>query len=160
MLALAILFLCGIEEVLQLEYSRMEINIFAVLVSAVLAMVAGAVWYGPLFGEAWLKVIGATKLDIAEREKMQKEAGPLYAIQFALALVQFFVLGLLVSGQGFVQGLLTALVMLLAFVVPTLAGCAMWTTDSSKVKWSRFGIQSGYQLVVFVIAATVLILWA
>ncbi len=41
------------------------INYWAVISCALVAMVVGAMWYGPLFGRAWLKVIGATASDLA-----------------------------------------------------------------------------------------------
>ena len=71
----------------------MEINYIAILVAAVLAMTIGAIWYGPLFGNKWLEIIGASDADKAAREKMKKEAGKLYIVQFLLSLLQKFLKG-------------------------------------------------------------------
>lgn len=129
----------------------MEINYIAILVGAILSMVVGAIWYGPLFGKKWLEIIGANKEDLAAREKMKKSAGPLYLIQFVLTFFQVLVLAHLIADTTKVSGLERALWIWAAFIMPTIAGTAMWNNDSKKVSWARFLIQSGYQLVIFII---------
>ena len=47
----------------------LELNYVAVLVCAVVSMVVGAVWYGPLFGKQWMEVIGINAKDKKAREK-------------------------------------------------------------------------------------------
>ncbi len=137
----------------------MEINYWAVLVCGVLAMVIGSIWYGPLFGKRWLQVIGATELDLERRKQMQREAAPLYVIQFALALLQAWVLAYYIVGWKDAPGVENALWIWAAFVVPTLAGTSMWNNDPTKVKWARFLIQGGYQLVLFIAFGLVLGMW-
>lgn len=138
----------------------MEINYLAVIVASVLAMIVGAIWYGPLFGNKWMEVIGATDLDKQKREEMQKGATKLYLIQFLLTVFQVLVLAHLINDTDTVGGLQRALWIWAAFVIPTLAGTAMWNNDSSKIAWSRFLIQSGYQLSIFVIFGLILQYWA
>lgn len=137
----------------------MEINYFAVLVCGVLAMVLGYIWYGPLFGKKWLEVIGATDLDLEKRREMQKRAGKLYFIQFALALFQVWVLANYIKGWQEASGVENALWIWAAFVVPTLAAGSMWNNDSAKVSWARFLIQAGYNLVLFVLFGLILGAW-
>lgn len=137
----------------------MEINYMAVLACGVIAMVLGAIWYGPLFGKAWLKVIGASDADLKARKEMQKKAMPLYGIQFLLVLFQVYVLAYFIKGWTEVSGVENALWIWAAFVMPTVAAGAMWNNDSSKVAWSRFLIQAGYQLVLFVIFGYILGVW-
>ncbi len=136
-----------------------SINYFAVLVGAVLSMAIGAVWYGPLFGKKWLEIIGATTKDLEAREKMQKSAGPLYVIQFVLTLFQVLVLAHLVADNVLVGGLERTLWIWAGFVIPTLAGSAMWTNESGKIKWARFLIQGGYQLTIFIVFGLLLQYW-
>lgn len=137
----------------------MDINYLAVLVCGVLAMAIGFIWYGPLFGKKWLQVIGATQLDLERRKQMQRKAGKLYVVQFLLALFQVWVLAYYIEGWKDASGLVNALWIWAAFVVPTLAGTSMWNNDPTKVKWARFLIQSGYQLVVFMAFGLILGSW-
>ena len=133
----------------------METNI-AIIVGAVLAMVIGYVWYGPLFGKKWMEVIGATEMDMEKRKEMQKAAGPLYVVQFILALFQVWVLSMVIANWTSVSGLEAALWVWAAFVMPIVAGGAMWNNDSKKVTWTRFLLQGGYQLILFVIFGLIL----
>ena len=41
-----------------------ETNWIGVILAAISAMVVGYVWYGPLFGKPWMKLVGITKEDI------------------------------------------------------------------------------------------------
>lgn len=136
----------------------MEINYLAVLVCAILSMIVGSIWYGPLFGKKWAEIIRADVSDEIKRKKMQKEAAPLYAIQFVLSLVQIYVLAGLIGWQN-EGGLGMALFLWLGFIVPTIAGGAMWNNNPTKMKWTMFLIQAGYQLVMFVIYGYILGLW-
>jgi hypothetical protein len=137
----------------------MTINYYAVLVSAVLAMVVGAIWYGPLFGKKWMQVIGISASDLKARKKMQKSAGKLYVIQFLLTLFQVYVLAFYIAGWTDASGVENALWIWAAFVIPTVAGAAMWNNDSAKISWARFLIQGGYQLVLFVMFGLILGYW-
>ncbi len=137
----------------------LSINYFAILVGAVLAMMIGALWYGPLFGKKWLEIIGATSVDLEARKQMQKEAMPLYLVQFVLTLFQVLVLAHLIADTTRVGGLERSLWIWGAFVIPTLAGAAMWTNEQSKIKWARFLIQGGYQLTIFIVFGFLLHFW-
>jgi Protein of unknown function (DUF1761) len=135
----------------------MEINYLAVFTCAVLSMVLGSVWYGPLFGKKWMEITGATECDAAERKQMQKEALPLYIAQFLLTLFQVWAFARLVGSTP--DSLLHALWIWVAFVMPTVAGSAMWNNDKNNVKWARFLIQSGYQLLLFALVGIVIGMW-
>ncbi|EKD23769.1 MAG: hypothetical protein ACD_81C00185G0007 [uncultured bacterium] len=135
------------------------INYWAVLVCAILSMVLGFIWYGPLFGKKWLEITGATKLDEIVRREMMKRANKLYVVQFILSLFQVWVLAYYIAGWTDASGLINALWIWAAFIMPTVAGSAMWNNDSAKVSWARFLIQAGYQLVLFVLFGLILGMW-
>lgn len=138
----------------------LSINYLAVLVGAVLSMAIGALWYGPLFGKKWLEIVGVNSADLETRKQMQKNAMPLYLVQFVLTLFQVLVLAHLVADTTKVGGLERSLWIWAAFVIPTLAGTVMWTNEQSKMKWARFLIQGGYQFIIFIIFGLLLQLWS
>ena len=87
----------------------MEINWLAVLVAAISAFVLGGLWYGPLFGKAWMKHSGMT-------EKRIKEGSPakIYGGAFVLSLIAALVFAMFLgpkpgvefaTGAGFAAGL-------------------------------------------------------
>ena len=137
----------------------MAVNYWAIGSGAVLSMVIGAIWYGPIFGKKWMEIVGVSPADEKARKKMQKSAGPLYAVQFVLTLFQVLVLAHLVADTKIAGGLERSLWIWAAFVIPTLAGAVMWTNETSRLKWARFLIQGGYQLVMFVVFGLLLQFW-
>ncbi|MFO7669694.1 MAG: DUF1761 domain-containing protein [Bacteroidales bacterium] len=136
-----------------------EVNYWAVASGAVLSMVIGAIWYGPVFGKKWMEILGVNPADKEAIKKMQKSTGPLYAAQFLLTLFQVLVLAHLVADTKIAGGIERSLWIWAAFVIPTLAGAVMWTNDTGKLKWTRFLIQGGYQLVIFIVFGTLLQFW-
>lgn len=135
----------------------METSVLIVLACGVVAMIVGSVWYGPLFGKKWMEVIGVDPHKEITPD-MKKAAMPLYLIQFLLTALQVYILSNLINYTGG-NGVWVAGFMWLGFVMPTIAGCSMWNNNSNRLKWSQFLIQSGYQLIVFVLFGYILGTW-
>ncbi len=128
----------------------MEANYVIILVGALLSMVIGFVWFGPLFGKKWMQIMGATEMDAEKRKEMQRAAKPLYIIQFALSLLQVYIFSNFITWNSWsAQSVGVAFFLWLGFVMPTVAGSAMWNNQPNKVKWALFLIQAGFQLVLF-----------
>ncbi len=138
----------------------MDTNTWVILVSAVLAMAFGALWYGPLWGKLWLEVSGATEADMARREEMMKETNVLYIIQFGMTVIQLYVLSHFIDfAWDDMAGIGTVLLAWLGFVVPTIAGLAMWNARPRKARIVMFLLSAGYQFVCFLAFGIILSLW-
>lgn len=137
----------------------LSINYWAIGTGAILSMLIGAIWYGPLFGKTWMEIVGVDPADLEAKKKMQKSAGPLYGVQFVLTLFQVFVLAHLIADTQLVGGLERSLWIWAAFIIPTLAGAVMWTNETRRLKWARFLIQGGYQMVLFILFGLLLQYW-
>jgi hypothetical protein len=70
-----------------------QVNWIAIVVVAVFNMILGTLWYGPLFGNLWMRIIGKS------REELSSNPG-MYVLSFVAALVAAYVLNVLVSGLG------------------------------------------------------------
>ncbi|MFH0890997.1 MAG: DUF1761 domain-containing protein [Candidatus Liptonbacteria bacterium] len=137
----------------------MTLNYWAILVCTVLSLVIGAVWYGPLFGRKWMEVIGVKPGDEEARLRMREGVWKLYLTQFVLTLFQVWILAYFVGAGGGKLSLEAAIWTWAAIVMPIVAGNAMWNNDSADISWTRFLIQAGYQLVMFVIFGSILGYW-
>lgn len=135
------------------------INYWAVLVCAALSMALGFVWYGPIFGKKWMEIVKATEADEARRAEMMRGVWKLYIVQFLLTLFQAYVLAYYIAGWQAASGVENALWIWAAFIMPTVAGSAMWNNDSAKISWARFLIQGGYQLILFILFGLILGMW-
>ena len=106
-----------------------------------------------------MEIIGVDPTDTEAMKKMQTSTGIFYLTQFLLTLFQLLVLAHLIADTKIVGGLERAFWIWAAFVIPTLAGAVMWTNEPGRLKWSRFLIQGGYQLVVFIVFGLLLQFW-
>ncbi len=137
-----------------------EVNYLIIVVCAVLSMIVGAIWYGPLFGKKWMWLMNVNPADATQMAKMKKEAGKLYAIQFILSLIQVYVLfHYIVGAKDEMSPIDNVIWIWLGFIMVTLAGSSMWTNESSDKKWTRFLVQAGYQLVLFLVFGYVIGNW-
>lgn len=134
------------------------VNYWAVLGAAVAAMIVGALWYGPLFGKTWGRLMGMSY------ESMKARGGKAYIVQTLAALVMANVLaherfvwgnffGSSMSMPAFVFQL--AFWLWLGFVATTQIGAAIWENKS----WKLFFLNTGYSLVSLVAMALVLTYW-
>jgi len=138
----------------------MTIHYLPVLVCAVVAMVLGFIWYGPLFGKKWMEILGVDLQEDPEKKaEMQKAAMPLYIVQFFLALLQALVLAYYTAFLATGAAIVNALLLWLAFVMPTVATSSMWTNESGGTKWQKFLIQAGFQFVMFALFGFILGIW-
>lgn len=138
---------------------QQSINFVTVLTCGVLSMVLGALWYGPLFGKRWMRLIGINSNNKKSQQEMQKSAGPLYLAQFLLVLFQIFTLAYFYKDINENLIIQYTLWIWLAFVVPSLAGAIMWTNEKNVLKWERFFIQTGYQLICFTLFGLIFYFW-
>lgn len=139
---------------------EIQINYLAVLVSAILAMVLGMVWYGrSLFGPFWLELMGIDPKDKRKIKDMQKRATPLYVAQLALSLLQLYILAHFIIAWGGNSGVSTAFWIYLGFVMPTLAGQAMWSGRPGHLAMKQFIVTAGYQLLCFLMFGFILGMW-
>lgn len=136
------------------------INYLAVLVTAVITMALGALWYGPLFGAAWMKAINMSP----EHMKMAKEKGmgTSYLIMAIGSLLMSWVLAIFVgSAEAHYQnwtapfGVHIALYLWVGLVAPVTVGSVLWEGKP----WKLWFLNAGYYLVALAIAGAILAVW-
>jgi hypothetical protein len=133
---------------------ELKINHLAVLVAVILQFVLGFLWYGPLFGEAWMGMVG---LDVATIEADPAGAGEWITNIFS-AVVSMYVLAWLytkIPVTSLVQGLLIGLLIGSAFVSLSSMGNGMFAKDPYGLAW----ITGGYTTVGLALGGAVLGAW-
>ena len=128
-----------------------SLNWFAILVATIAAFVLGGLWYGPIFGEAWLKAVGKKKEDL--------DASPMpFVISFFCALITAIVLSAIIHTIGdvdLVGGILIGLLTSIGFIATGMA------SDYAFCGWGKplYLIQSGYRVTYGVIMGAILGGW-
>ena len=125
-------------------------NYLGLLLAAVVAMVVGYVWYGPLFGKTWMKLMGM-------KEAKMKGAGTSYLVMYVVAVVEAYVLSVFMKNAGATTVNSAAMVAFwawLGFVATVMLGMVLW----DKKPLNLYFLNVAYQLVTMVLMAVVLVL--
>jgi len=118
------------------------INYWAILVSAIAAMVIGGIWWGPLFGKQWMAANGFDRMAPEQREAMKKSMAGAYIQQFIVALIQASVLAYLIvnfADPGAVSGMKMAALLWLGFIAPVQYGAKLWGGQKFSFVLLTFG---------------------
>jgi hypothetical protein len=133
-----------------------EVNWLAVLVCAILSMVIGFIWYGPLFSKPWGRMTGWTNEKVAALPKSSMTIGYVKAFLFAFIIASVLALTLLsIKADGIGDGVTAAIVLWAGFTGATI-GVNM-TFERRPI--SLFGIEAGYHLLTLIAYAIVLSIW-
>jgi len=130
------------------EHRMAPINYLAVLVSALVLFVLGGVWFSGLFSKPWRRMMGVTG-------PMQSPGVALFAQFFVCALFTSIAMAVVLAVAAHMQPIELAVACWLGF-----AGATSYSTaKAGKKPTALWAIESGYNLVSFIIAAVILSAW-
>lgn len=136
---------------------EIPINYLAVLIAAISNMVLGFIWYGPLFGKTWIRLIGLTEEKLEAQKK--KGMGKAYGIQALGSLVMSYVLAhtLIFASSytnttGIPAGLMAGFWSWLGFIAPVSLASVLWEGKP----WKFWLITTGYYLVALLLMGSIL----
>lgn len=140
---------------------EVDINYLAVLLSTLACVVLGFLWFGPLFGKQWMRLIGV-QMPGEITKAMKKSMMRSYAIVALSALAMAFVLAhflafasAFMDSEGAYSGATGAIWAWVGFVVPATLGSVLWEDRP----WKYWFITAGYWLVALVMSGIILSVW-
>ena len=127
------------------------VNWIAVVIGMLLSMVAGALWYGPVFGKLWLRLIGKSMEEIEEdpMDYLKTAIAAFVAMLFLNMVVVAF------GAQTFGAGLLTGALVFIGFGATQTLVYTLFEGPKESV-WL---LHASYQLIVFAIMGGVFSIW-
>ena len=133
------------------------VNYLAVLVSAIASMLLGFLWYGPLFGKTWMKLM---KWDPKKMGSMKANSNMAlsYGITFVGSLVMAYVLAHIVGytqAKTLMDGVVAGFWTWLGFIATVSLGKVLWEGKS----WNLYMLDNAYHLVNLVVMGIILTLW-
>ncbi len=141
------------------SYSFVGINPWAVLVSAIAAMVIGFLWYSPmLFATPWMRLMGMDPNDKAKIAEMRKSAGKMYGLSFVASIVSAVLLAKIIdisSINSVPYGMKIGFAVWLGFVATVQLTGALFGKQPTKL----YLINTGYQLVCYLAMGAILAKW-
>jgi hypothetical protein len=124
-----------------------DLNWIAIIVAAVVPMVLGALWYGPLFSEPWLRAVGRTREELT--------GGQLgYVISAVGALIVSYAMARIMRWaevDDLWNGALVGILIWLGFVATILAA----TTYYGGRPRALWFINAGYWLVAMTVVGAI-----
>jgi len=137
------------------------INYLAVLVSAICSIVLGGIWYGPLFGKKWAKLMGIN-MPANPTKEMKSAMMQSYAIMGVTTIIMAFVMAHSLTfameytkTYGLMGGLMAGFWNWLGFILPVTMGDQLWGGKS----WKLLPITAGYYLVSLLLMGSILAVW-
>ena len=119
-------------------------------------MVLGFLWYSPvLFGKPWMKLKGYTETSLKEA---QKKMGGKYALTFVASIVSAFVLDWIINEMQITSvsgGAWIGFLVWIGFVMTTQLGSWIFSENKKEL----YFIDTGYQLVGFILMGAILGMW-
>ena len=137
----------------------MGVNLWSVLVAAVATMIVGFLWYSPLlFAKPWTLAMGYDLNDKTKMEEMRKGAGKLYGITFIASLISAFVLAKIIdvtTVNSALYGMKIGFAVWLGFVTTVQLTSTLFKKRPIKL----YLIDTGYQLVCYLVMGAILAKW-
>jgi hypothetical protein len=126
-------------------------NWFAVIVAALSGFVIGGLWYGPLFGKAWMRATNMT-----EEKAKQGNKALIFGLTFVLNVIAAASLAMLLGPQATLQtGAFYGAITGLTFVSTALGITYLF----EQRPLSQFLINAGYQTANFTAMGLILGAW-
>jgi len=130
-----------------------NINEVAVLVTAILAVAVGSVWYSPIaFGEIWMRSIGITPED----EVMSKKEMNIAILKGIInQIIFFFAVTILVLNSNESTSIWEFAGLLVIILATQLYSSVLW----EKKNFSYFLINIGYTVLVLIAGLAIITYW-
>lgn len=135
------------------------IRVLPVVVAAVACMILGFLWYSPvLFAKPWMILMGYDPNDKARLDEMRKSAGQTYTLAFVASLISAFVLAKIIgltTVNTALYGMKVGFAVWLGFVTTVQLTGALFSKQPTKL----YLINTGYQLVCYLVMGAILAVW-
>jgi len=139
-----------------MDFNAITINYAAVITCAVAFFILGAAWFSALFGSIWAEELSKHNIVITQPTSTQlmTKMGLNFLKNGIIALAMAYavaITGSVTASSGLILGAIIAF----GFAVPAMADIFIWESRSIKL----FLIDTGYQIVGFIMTAVILSVW-
>ncbi|MDQ6985089.1 MAG: DUF1761 domain-containing protein [Candidatus Dojkabacteria bacterium] len=147
-----------------IEVLNAEISVIGIVIAAIANIFLGMIWYGPLFGKEWMRLVGIKKEDTEPNPSS-------YAISIGSALLTASVMSLFISygyissllgdlndggilfgkWEDYIAGIMVAMLAWLGFIVTSSYNKVLWESSDRKL----FMINAFHQLASLIIMGVI-----
>ena len=130
-----------------------QINMYVVLIAALVNYIIGAIWYGVIFGKSWSKMTGVSEIKPDIQNVLFGLLGA-FLTSYILACVIVFA-NFFMKTSGITGGLICGFLNWLGFIAPVTIGSVTY----EKKPWALWFINNGYWLLSLLIMGSILSVW-
>ena len=126
-------------------------DVLPVIIAAFANLIIGWIWFGPAFGEPWMKILKLKKKDTKPNPWVM-----FFGLLFGLlmfTILSYFIDIFALSSIG--QAIALGVLIWLGFMVPKDISPVLWEQKPFRL----FLIYSGYSLISTLVGAIILVLW-
>jgi hypothetical protein len=124
-------------------------NFLAIILAAISGFIVGGLWYGPLFGKAWMTEIG-----LSEEEMGKANMVKIYGLTFLFSILSAVFLGHLLASTGVTKPhviMMISVGVAAGFIVPAIGTNYLFGRKSGKL----FAIDGGYWVAFYAVMGAV-----
>ncbi len=136
-----------------------DMNWLMIVVVSVITFALAPLWFGPIFGNLWMKIHGWENLSKAELKKQEEWIFKLLALEALSTLVMITVLTFFIVSIPDYSALSLALLIWIGFMVPNIISGVIWGADKKEWQAAKIMILSGFNLVALIIASYIISIW-
>ncbi len=132
-----------------------SVNYLAVLVATIASFVSGFLWYGPLFGKKWQKMMKFTEKSMKSMNLTPMKA---MTLGFITTLITVYVLAMFIKVAGATTisgGLLVGFWIWLGFIATTTLGSYLWEGKSLNL----YFFNNAFNIINILIVSAILSVW-
>lgn len=128
-----------------------NINWLSILAASLSAFVIGGIWYGPLFGKAWMAASGKTENELQQRNMVQ-----VFTVSLLLILIAAINLEMFIGSEGTLNyGMFAGLLAGIGWVATFMGVIYLFEKRSLKL-WL---INAGYSVIALTLMGSILGAW-
>ena len=140
-----------------LYYFMANISVWSVLFITLMTMIWGAVWYGPLFGKQWGRMLGYSKLSQKEAESIKNEMWISLLWELSMVLTFYITLAYFIAITPHHSTTLIAFIIWIGIIVPTTTSVTLWSGIERNQIVPRILIMISFRFIMIMLAW--LMLW-
>lgn len=128
-----------------------NINWLSILAASLSAFVIGGIWYGPLFGKAWMAASGKTEEELQQRNMVQ-----VFTVSLLFILIAAINLEMFIGSEGTLNyGMFAGLLAGIGWVATFMGVIYLFEKRSLKL-WL---INAGYSVIALTLMGSILGAW-
>lgn len=134
-----------------------NISVWSVLFMTLITMIWGAIWYGPIFGKQWGKMLGYSTLSQKEIREKKKEMQKFLLWEVSMTLTFYIALAYIIVVTPHHSALFIACMVWLGIVVPTTSSVILWSGVENKQIVPRILITISFRFIMIMLASFILV---